>query len=330
MTEASVREEVALESLVTRVADEFLERQRRGERPTVEEYAARYPEAAPLLRNVLAALGMVDLSLSGARTAPGTEDGLAGTLGDFRIVREVGRGGMGVVYEAEQVSLGRRVALKVLPFAATLDPKQLQRFKNEAQAAACLQHPHIVPVYFVGCDRGVHYYAMQFIGGRPLAAVIHELRQRSGPDRAVPPPGDGPAPAGARAPGGEPTAPYAMLPAPRRVPAAETATLAGLTTDGPAGSAAFFRGVARLGEQAAQALQHAHDMGVVHRDVKPGNLLLDECGNLWVTDFGLARVKTEASLTVTGDLVGTLRYMSPEQALAKRVVVDHRTDVYSG
>src|SRR5436305_1897371 len=102
-----------------------------------------------------------------------------GPLGDFRLVREVGRGGMGVVYEAVQISLGRRVALKVLPFAAALDAKQLRRFQNEAQAAAHLQHPHIVPVYAVGCERGVHYYAMQFVDGQPLSALIDELRRRN-------------------------------------------------------------------------------------------------------------------------------------------------------
>ena len=97
-------------------------------------------------------------------------------LGDYRILREVGRGGMGVVYEAEQVSLGRRVALKVLPFAAAIDPKQRQRFQIEAQAAAQLHHPHIVPIFSVGCDHGIHYYVMQFVDGRSLAAVLHELR----------------------------------------------------------------------------------------------------------------------------------------------------------
>src|SRR5204863_7068606 len=98
-------------------------------------------------------------------------------LGDYRVIREIGRGGMGVVYEAEQVSLGRRVALKVLPFAAALDARQLQRFKNEAQAAAHLHHTNIVPVYAVGCERGVHYYAMQFIDGQTLAALTDEWRQ---------------------------------------------------------------------------------------------------------------------------------------------------------
>src|SRR5207249_3615158 len=107
-----------------------------------------------------------------------TEDASAacGCLGDYRLLREVGRGGMGVVYEAEQISLGRHVALKVLPFAATMDPRQLQRFRHEAQAAAMLHHPHVVPVFGVGCERGVHYYALQIIEGRSLASVIEEMR----------------------------------------------------------------------------------------------------------------------------------------------------------
>src|SRR5262249_27213016 len=103
-----------------------------------------------------------------------------GQLGDFRLLREIGRGGMGVVYEAEQISLGRRVALKVLPFAATLDQRQLQRFKTEAQAAACLQHQNIVPIHFVGTDRGVHYYAMQYVEGQTLASVIDDLQREAG------------------------------------------------------------------------------------------------------------------------------------------------------
>ena len=107
-----------------------------------------------------------------------------GVLGDYRIVREIGRGGMGVVYEARQVSLGRRVALKVLPFASALDPRQFQRFQIEAQAAACLHHPNIVPVHAVGTERGVSYYAMQYIEGRNLAEVIRELRQLDGLDPA--------------------------------------------------------------------------------------------------------------------------------------------------
>src|SRR5207247_7150351 len=113
---------------------------------------------------------------AGGEVGPREADASPEALGDYRILREVGRGGMGVVYEAEQISLGRRVALKVLPFAGTLDPRQLQRFKNEAHAAAQLNHTHVVPVYFVGCERGVRFYAMQFIDGHTLADLIRELR----------------------------------------------------------------------------------------------------------------------------------------------------------
>src|SRR5207248_116159 len=175
-------EEVSLESLVAEVADDFLERQRQGERPDIEDYAARYPHAAEVLRKVLASLQLVGLSADGGLVTGETVEGelLARTLGDFRIICEVGRGGMGIVYEAEQMSLGRRVALKVLPFAATMDSRHLHRFQNEARAAASLEHPHIVPVYAVGCERGVHYYAMQFIEGRDLASELTNPAPRPG------------------------------------------------------------------------------------------------------------------------------------------------------
>jgi tetratricopeptide (TPR) repeat protein len=227
---------------------------------------------------------------------------------------------MGVVYEAEQISLGRRVALKVLPLAAALDPRHLQRFKNEAQAAAHLQHQHIVPVYAVGCERGMHYYAMQFIDGQSLAAVIHQLRQLAGlgADEPADSAGPGGGPAGDSPPGSPPAE------------AAEpTAPAAALATERSTDSPAYFRSVARLGLQAALALEYAHAEGVLHRDIKPANLLVNGRGALWVTDFGLARLAGEAGLTRTGDLLGTLRYMSPEQALGLHGRVDERTDVYA-
>jgi eukaryotic-like serine/threonine-protein kinase len=263
----------------------------------------------------------------------------------------VGRGGMGVVYEAEQLSLRRRVALKVLPLAAALDPQQLRRFQLEAQAAANLVHQNIVAVHAVGCERGVHYYAMQFIDGQTLAAMIAELRPLEGRDRE-----DRASTAVAGALAAElasgrwappqrgrdnfqltgsytemPSPPEAAAGSPSTPAAADMATqrTAGISTDRSTKSPAFFRTVANLGVQAAEALEHAHGVGVTHRDIKPANLLVDMRGNLWITDFGLSHCQAQAGLTMTGDLVGTLRYMSPEQALAQRVVIDHRTDIYS-
>jgi serine/threonine protein kinase len=311
--------DVSAEVLMGQVVEELLDRLHLGERPDVESYVRRYPQLASVLRQMLPALELMraagvgliaddELSASAAL--------VAGCLGDFRILREVGRGGMGVVYEAEQISLHRRVALKVLPFAATMDPRHLRRFQNEAQVAACLHHTNIVPVYFVGCERGVHFYAMQFIDGQPLSDVIHQLRQaeRTGPLA-----------------GGEPTTSYPPSPGD---PAAAPPTLRTVGDATPRTSESkrgrdFFRTAAQLGIQAAQALEHAHELGVIHRDIKPANLLVDGRGTLWVTDFGLAHCQSQAGLTMSGDLVGTLRYMSPEQALAQRVAVDHRTDIYS-
>jgi len=319
------------EALMGLVVDEFLERLGRGERPDAEEYARRYPRLATVFRHILPALQVIHLSADHRRAAEAAEIEPERPLGDFRIESEIGRGGMGVVYEAVQISLGRRVALKVLPFAAALDAKQLQRFKNEAQAAAHLHHQNIVPVYAVGCERGVHYYAMQFIDGQTVAALILELRQLAGKDDR-----------GSRIEDRE-----AMTTAQRPVPAkqpdtredhgpkAETSPRLSLSSIFDPRSC-FFRTVARLGVQTAQALEHAHSLGVVHRDIKPANLLVKgEPGalgpgvHLWVTDFGLAHCQSQAGLTMTGDLLGTLRYMSPEQALAQPAGVDHRTDLYS-
>src|SRR5216683_3318457 len=165
----------------------YLRAAEEGRAPDRMELLARHPDLAPELAAFFAGQERFTRLAAPLRDAVSAaqestiEDKLAegGRLGDFRLLHEVGRGGMGIVYEAEQISLGRRVALKVLPFAGALDAKQLQRFKNEAHAAAHLQHQNIVPVYFVGCERGVHFYAMQFVEGQTLAALIQELRQAS-------------------------------------------------------------------------------------------------------------------------------------------------------
>ncbi len=230
-------------------------------------------------------------------------------LGDFRLIRQIGHGGMGVVYEAEQLSLSRKVAVKVLPFASMLNPQHRKRFHNEARAAATLDHPNIVPVYFVGEERGVHFYAMHLIDGQSVAQLIAEMR-------------------------GEPTK-YS-----RAVDHAVTADASAdnvethfdvrstVSTQRSRHRDEYYLTVARLGAEAAEALEHAHQVGILHRDIKPGNLMVNTTGKLWITDFGLASIEHGETLTRTGGVVGTAAYMSPEQAAGSHHV-DNRADVYS-
>jgi serine/threonine protein kinase len=268
-------------------------------------YAARVRDLLPTLQ-AMAALGS---ATTPALVRGGEEGGAAvsGVLGDFRIIHEIGRGGMGVVYEAEQISLGRRVALKILPFASVLDPRRMQRFQNEARAAASLHHPHIVPVFSVGCERGVHYYAMQFISGQSLDKIIQEMAAQRPRDRD---------------PAAPPTRGPESTPQPTVGWAAGSTLRSTLSADG-------WRQMARLISQVADAIEHAHQQGIIHRDIKPANLMFDASGKIWITDFGLAQIESSDTLTVSGDLLGTLRYMSPEQLSGRPGVTDPRSDVYS-
>jgi serine/threonine protein kinase len=343
-----------------------------GHEPDRERFLAEHPDLAPDIEAFLAGhdeVARLTAPLRAGRrgNAPGPagadrekrdhEPAALGELGDFRLLREVGRGGMGVVYEAEQISLSRRVALKVLPFAAAIDPRRLQRFKTEALTAAHVQHERIVPVHAVGCERGVHYYAMQFIDGQSLASLIQELRapaeiERDGEFSTDSEPGlrqsliDG---RGTSRPTVSGTAATLSGRAGRdphpttsqsnidgtfdcrelRSEDGSISTALAISRERSADRRRYFDRVAGLARQAALALEHAHQGGIVHRDVKPGNLLLDLRGQLWITDFGLAQVTGDTGLTITGEMLGTLRYSSPEQVLAHRGFVDHRSDVYS-
>ncbi len=319
---------------------------------------------------------------------PGLEKAVE-RLGDFRLLRVVGRGGMGIVYEAEQVSLGRHVALKVLPNQALKDAKQKRRFEREARAAARLHHTNIVPVFGVGEHDGLPYYVMQYIQGLGLDVVLSELTHikpagstagagseveigilsrgataaemaHSLLTGAFPQSADATdvedaaavgfmgleATEAAAAPDGQSgedarvvTSPSAKD-TPHRGRLSDSFDLSASSLSLQGGSSAvsgrksaarkptYWHTVANIGRQVADALDYAHQQGILHRDVKPSNLLLDMRGTVWVTDFGLAKVAGPGAdnLTHTGDIVGTLRYMPPEAFEGKS---DARSDVYA-
>jgi eukaryotic-like serine/threonine-protein kinase len=349
------------------IADEFVEAFRQGQRPSVEEFARRYPAHADEIRALLPAMVLMEKAKAGDDSAGQRRQAHAAAaaaplrqLGDYAILREVGRGGMGVVYEAQQLSLGRHVAIKVLPAHALLDPRHLGRFQREARSAAKLHHTNIVPVFGVGEQGGLHYYVMQFIPGLGLDVVLDELRRLRQPrGKHAPTLGDAPAnatsltrdvSAAAVARGllsgefrppepantltnapGEPAA-GADVAASSSARAADTSATIRLpgqqesSTLSESGNQ-YWQSIARVGMQVADALAHAAGQGVLHRDIKPSNLLLDDTGNVWVTDFGLAKADTDGDdLTHTGDIVGTLRYMAPERFSGQG---DLRSDVYS-
>ena len=301
------------------------ERLERGERCETEDLLRQHPDLAEPLAGLLQSLSLLHHVVCDAPAKYPLPLTMGATsehrLGDYRLLREIGRGGMGVVYEATQISLGRRVALKVLPFAAVLDERQIARFHNEALAAAQLHHNHIVPVYAVGCERGVHYYSMQLIDGQSLDQVMNEVR---GAQRTELMPTRESRNGETRRSNGEDSA---SATSPKN--SAIRDTPGGFSTVPTIRSRQYVRSIAELGIHAADALDYAHSCGVVHRDIKPSNLLLDRQGKLWIADFGLARCRSGNDLTQVGELLGTVRYMSPEQASGQTQWVDHRTDIYA-
>jgi eukaryotic-like serine/threonine-protein kinase len=353
------------EPILAELIEGLTARLQAGETVDPSACARQYPQYAEQIGELLPALEAlagVHAARRKPRDFPRAEPEPAiglGKLGDYRLLREIGRGGMGIVYEAEQVSLNRRVALKVLPFAAAIDPVQLRRFRTEAQAAAHLHHTNIVPVFATGSEQGVYYYAMQYIEGQSLARVIDEMRTLCRKNNSasianckLEADSSSNLPSQARVARCESSKGVArsstsIEDSGRTTPlhaAAAASTVAELDARNSTrpdlassildartagGTPCFFRLAANLGIQAAEALEYAHGCGIVHRDIKPANLLIDARGTLWITDFGLARLQNESGLTASGDLVGTLRYMSPEQARVRPGLVDHRTDIYA-
>jgi len=334
------------------LAVDFVERQRRGERPSISEYVARRPDMASDIEEIFPTIAVVERLKAQKEQRSGSRVSLGAVrlerVGDFRILGEIGRGGMGVVYEAFQESLGRHVAVKVLPKQTLLDEENLRRFQREAQTAAKLHHSNIVPVFGVGEHEGFHYIVMQLIRGEGLDAFLARLRQaaeggagaqdeldlaevspqssrRRDVSRLARGLHEGPSPSADMATEGFPvdhdTKVNGWLDAMSETPAA-TPTLSERGQFGPA----YWRGVATTGRQVAEALHYAHSHHTLHRDIKPANLLLDSQGVVWITDFGLAKAMDQDHVTQTGTMAGTLPYMAPEQFSGQ---VDARSDIYS-
>ncbi len=258
---AQPEETESFDARLVEVLDQYMADRRGGTAPGHDELVAQHPELADQLKSCLEGidlLGKTSLEISGRKQ-----------VGDFELGSEIGRGGMGVVYQAHQKSLDRTVALKILNLPIS-DPTVMERFQREAATAAGLHHTNIVPIFEVGNEGGVHYYAMQMIDGSSLAEVSRDSQKPLDLDT-----------------------------------------------------------VALWGLQAAEALAYAHQHGVIHRDIKPSNLILDQEGQIWLTDFGLARRLDDVRLSATGAVLGTPRYMSPEQAAAITHPIDERTDIYS-
>ena len=255
----------------------YVDRLNEGDELNPQEILARHPELGADLLEYLE--GYIDPDA--APSMPSDR-----TLGDYTIRREIGRGGMGIVYDAWQNSLDRRVALKVLPLGIAASDRAFERFMREARTAAKLDHQNIVRVYGMGVEANTPYYSMEHVEGRTLAQILGAIEAHS--DAAV-------------------DAPFAPA------------------SDG----SADYAGIARTFAEVADGLQHAHEKGVIHRDIKPSNLILAVDRRLRILDFGLARFEGDESLTLTGDLLGTPMYMSPEQARRRQIPIDHRTDIYS-
>ncbi len=336
------------------LADSFVQKIRQGERLSVSEYMERYPEHAGEIEDLLTTLVMLEEakanSLGSLVNSSAIHEHMPTQLGDFRIIRVIGRGGMGVVYEAEQQSLGRRVALKVLPTSAHANPSELARFHREAKAAARLHHTNIVPVYGVGEDQGVHYFVMQCVQGESLDCLIDELHglvtvcngHASANNEIAPAPtassilassllSETFPPSATRPKGvagdGDNSSREERRPVPQKaMPGNRPHRAKSKRIHGFRFPKSYWRRVTQIGMQAAEALQYAHGRDTVHRDIKPSNLILDEDEKVWITDFGLAKAGDEHGLTSTGDVLGTLQYMAPESFEGR---LDARSDIYS-
>ena len=301
-----------------KLVNEFTRRMEAGENPTIKEYCERHPELAGEISELFPTVLELEELQSAGNPTIANEAPLPDEVGDYRILGEVGRGGMGVVYEAEHIGLGRRVALKVLPERLSANPTALIRFRREGQTIAKLHHTNIVPLFEVGEDKGVAFLAMQLIVGNSLDHVINDLSKGSSLLSRP----------SSRLSSDSSRANRSVSDFSQRSGSGDS-SISSVSTSS-ARKRSVFRDIARIGLQTADALSYAHERDVIHRDIKPSNLILDETGVLWLTDFGLAKLEEDGiesgSMTRTGDMLGTLKYMAPERFEGK---CDASADIYA-
>jgi eukaryotic-like serine/threonine-protein kinase len=301
-----VRSRVQIEVL----ASEYAEKARQGQNPSIESYVERYPELASEIRELFPMVAALEQWKSDRENevlrAQLPDQFKLKQLGDCRLVREIGRGGMGVVFEAVEGSIERPVAVKLLPWRISMVPHRQERFEREAQTIAKLRHANIVPIFRFGRHDDYAYYVMQYVESVNLGHIITALseRQQVSPAQEI------------RDEVGNLASKDSTS---NNSQASASADRKGLKRDS-------WKAFARIGLQVAQALRHAHRKGVLHNDVKPGNLLIDASGKVFVTDFGLAEPLNPDSSEVDESINGTLRYMAPERFEG---VCDETSDVYS-
>ena len=311
------------DELLDRIVADYTKRMRAGKAPEIAKYKRKYPSIANEIDDLLTSVAMIE---GLKQDAEGQGDTLAPRsnakdfsnlkqLGDYVLIREVGRGGMGIVFEAVHQSLGRRVALKVMLEREFESEKQIARFRREAQAAARLHHTNIVSVFGVGEAEGFHFYVMEYVDGISLKSAVQSLTSSMANL-------DGRGPAAASKLGTVGDGDLATVEKANRETgefSIASSALASSLQSSPAVSHPDFRNnaqryqwVADVGAQVADALAYSHQMGILHRDIKPANLMLDDKGQVWITDFGLVKLHDEEAITKTGDVIGTPQYLAPE------------------
>ncbi len=262
----------------------------------IDDICSEHPEHAEEIRASLKALQGI-----GFAETPSHEAAFPERLGDFRLLRRLGGGGMGVVYLAEQESLQRQVALKLIRPDQLYFPQARLRFSREIEAIARAQHPGIVPIYAVGSERGLPYFAMEWVPGATLAELIADLGDRD----------------------------------PASLSGRDLASILATRVGRPEArvdelfSGGWTETCLRIVRRVAEALEHVHARGILHRDVKPSNVMLTLEGRVLLLDFGLASHAEAARITQTGSQPGSLAYMSPEQIEGSMDRLDARTDVYA-